>query len=189
MLQVLKSQLGDSMTSVRRFLQKPIQLGDGGLTLGTSKAAQKAAAREENRKRVRHMKRDLFTLLGQHPSSRKLLRHLAAVERALRTDGLTGLDALPARVIAKALEEMEKLVWDWSPTGLAELRSRMAVRIKNCSPAELAPLPADAVDADHAMRATIAADISEVDHAEFEEMERSWTGFVPAARSAQAVAA
>jgi len=67
MLQVLKSQLGDSMKSVRSFLQKPIKLDDGNLSFGVSAQSQRERAREELRLRTRRMRRDLYDLLGQHP--------------------------------------------------------------------------------------------------------------------------
>ena len=196
MLQVLKSQLGDSMKSVRSFLQKPIKLDEGNLKLGVSKSHLDAQAREALRKRVRHMRRDLYDLLGQHPSSRRLMRHLATVERTLQERGIEGFEALPARVIAKALDEMENVVRDWSPAGLAELRSRMAVIVKN-RPRDSEPAPLDAavesvsgpVSVHAGFSASLPPDVTEVDHAEFEEMERSWVGVVPTAKDAPAVTA
>ena len=188
MLQDFKSQFGQSMASMRQFLQKPIQLNSGHLGLGVSASSLRPQARDENRKRVRHMKRDLYALLGQHPSSRRLMRRLATVEHALHTGGLAGFEALPVRVIARALLEMEGLVRDWSPTGLAELRSRMAVIVKARPHEEAAMGPTTLGSV--SVHADLAGpgDVSEVDHAEFEEMERSWVGVVPAERSAQPVA-
>ena len=185
MLQVLKAQLGESMKSVRHFLEKPIKLDDGNLKLGVSKATLREQQREANRKRVRHMKRDLYELFGQHPSSRQLMRHLAVVERTLRAEGLEGFQALPVRVVAKALAEMENLVRDWSPVGLAELRSRMAVMVKDQS-AQLAKGEFEEREAFVMMQLPQAAsaDVTEVDHSEFEEMERSWVGVIPSPSAA-----
>ena len=181
MLQDLKSQLGQSMKSVQRMLKSPVKVGSGGaLMLGVPKDVARSQARQEERDHVRRITRDLYVLLGQHPSSRRLVRHLAVVEHTLRTTGLRGFDALPVRVIAKALTDLESLVRDWSPAGLAELRSRMAVIVKTrpmtAEPVstlmDLLPESSDVVEVSH-------ADISEVDHAEFEEMERSWVGTAP----------
>jgi hypothetical protein len=179
MLDDLKNQLGSSMKNVRRFLERPITLVEGNVTLGVSQSSLRAQAREEKRRHERLMKRDLYQLLEQHPSSRQLLRYLDLVERTLRRGGLDALEDLPVRVIAKALHEMERLVWDWSSAGLAELRSRLAVMVKT------RPLDAQreaantaALELDEARR----ADVSEVDHAMYEEMERSWTGVMPLAR-------
>ncbi len=191
MLQVLKFQLGHSMSSVRQFLQKPIKLDEGHFALGASDSSLRAKAREENRKRVRHMKRDLHELFGQHPSSRRLMRRLATVEHSLNTKGLEGLEALPVRVIARALAEMEGLVRDWSPTGLAELRSRMAVIVKTrphdkAEEVDLSTPTTRAPVSVHGELAALPSDVSEVDHTEFEAMERSWVGFVPTAHGALA---
>ena len=178
MLDDLKSQLGSSMQTMRRFLERPIKVTAGNLTLGTSQTSLRAEARQELRQRVRQMKRDLYTLLEQHPSSRGLLRHLDLVERTLRRDGLGGIEKLPVRVITKALVELERLVWDWSPAGLADLRSRMAVMVKNRQDdARREAATTAAAELDVAQ----PADVTEVGHEMFEEMERSWTGHMPLA--------
>ena len=173
MLDDLKSQL----TTVKRFLERPISVRKGNVTLGLSPSSLRSQAREEKRSRDRQMKRDLFTLMEQHPSSRQLMRHLDLLERTLRKGGLAGVDALPIRVIAKALTQLERLVWDWSPVGLAELRSRMAVMVKTrpmgAAQESLSTASIELELAGH-------ADVSEVDHATFEEMERSWVGVMPA---------
>jgi hypothetical protein len=183
MLDDLKNQLGSSMKNVRRFLERPITVVEGNVTLGVSQSSLRAQERGEKRRHERLMKRDLYQMLEQHPSSRQLLRYLDLVERTLRRGGLDAVEDLPVRVIAKALHEMERLVWDWSSAGLAELRSRLAVMVK------ARPLDAQreatntaALELDEARR----ADVTEVDHAMYEEMERSWTGIVPAAREAGA---
>ena len=53
------------------------------------------------------MRHDLYQLLEQHPASRQLVRHLDLVERTLRRGGLEALEALPIRVITKALAQLE----------------------------------------------------------------------------------
>jgi hypothetical protein len=186
MLDDLKSQLGSSMHTVGRFLVRPITVKKGNVTLGLTASTLRAQAREDKRERVKRMRRDLFTLMEQHPESRQLMRHLDLAERTLRQGGLQALEKLPIRVIAKALTQMERLVWDWSPVGLAELRSRMAVMVKSRAhepTREAATVEASEPDTSR------AADVTEVEHAEFEEMERSWDGRMPEGlRSAQAAA-
>ena len=71
----------------------------------------------------------LGTLLAEVPESRQALRHLVFVERALQQKGLKALRKLPLDVLQHALEQFEGLVTNWSPVGLASLRSRMAVTI------------------------------------------------------------
>ena len=189
MLQVFRTQLGQSVAAMRQLLQKPIEVDEkGNFTLGRSDRGERKKALKETHRRVRQIRLDLFNLLGQHPSSRRLMRHLAMVERTLQAEGIDGFEALPVRFIARALTELESLVWDWSPSGLAELRSRMAVLVKNrprpVRPASVAPdgVPtalSPALESDFHMNGK--ADVSEATHAEFEEMERSWVGQIPKA--------
>ncbi|MEO5733709.1 MAG: hypothetical protein ABIN96_17035, partial [Rubrivivax sp.] len=61
--------------------------------------------------------------------TRPTLRHLVFVEHALAKKGLRALHKLPLDVLQRALEQLEGMVTNWSPTGLASLRSRMAVAI------------------------------------------------------------
>lgn len=187
MLQVLKTQLGQSVVAMRQLLQKPIKMDEkGNFKLGKSERSERKEAVRESRQRVRQIRLDLFNLLGQHPSSRRLMRHLAMVERTLQAEGIEGFEALPVRFIAKALAELESLVWDWSPIGLAELRSRMAVLVKNrprpvrnvsVDPNSVPAVLPPAAESDFSMN--VKADVSEATHAEFEAMERSWAGVIP----------
>lgn len=75
------------------------------------------------------MLEQLSALLAEVPSTRSALPHLGFVEQALRRKGLRALDKLPLEVLQRALEQLESLVTNWSPVGLASLRSKMAVAI------------------------------------------------------------
>jgi hypothetical protein len=183
MLDDLKTQFGSSLGNMRRFLQRPITVTQGNVTLGVPASALRQQAREEKRQRVKHMKRHLYTMLEQHPGSRQLMRHLDLAERTLRSGGIEALEALPIRVIAKALAQMERLVWDWSPAGLAELRSRMAVMVKNRAN-EVTP---EAVSTSSLELEMLETDLTEVEHSAFAEMERSWAGQMPEAVAAAKV--
>ena len=52
-----------------------------------------------------------------------------AVEQALAKKGVRALRKLPLDVLRRALDQLEGLVTNWSPVGLAALRSKMAVTI------------------------------------------------------------
>ena len=71
----------------------------------------------------------LAALLDEQPETRQTLRHLVFVEQALVKKGLRALHKLPLNVLQRALEQLEGLVTNWSPVGLAGLRSKMAVAI------------------------------------------------------------
>lgn len=91
-------------------------------------------SREELVKRKRDqelalMRRQLAELLASLPASRNTARHLVFVEHALAKKGLRALDKLPIDVLQAALAQLEGLVTNWSPEGLANLRSKMAVAI------------------------------------------------------------
>jgi hypothetical protein len=75
------------------------------------------------------LRMQLADLLNDLPETRSALRHLVFVEQALARKGLRALDKLPLDVVRRALDQLEGLVVNWSPAGLAMLRSRMAVAI------------------------------------------------------------
>jgi hypothetical protein len=71
----------------------------------------------------------LKELLDEIPETRGTLKQLVFVEHALQKKGLKALHKLPLPVLQKSLEQLEGLVTNWSPAGLANLRSKMAVAI------------------------------------------------------------
>lgn len=94
----------------------------------------KAPTREEvtalrDKEELRLMLEQLAGLLDELPETRDTLRHLVFVEKALAKKGLRALHKLPLDVLQRALEQLEGLVTNWTPAGLASLRSRMAVSI------------------------------------------------------------
>ena len=177
MFQDLKSQLGHSLHSVASLLHRPLTLHGGA---GASAAQGSATAKARGRAVAIRMQTDLADLLDLHASARQLMRHLDVVDRALRRGGLPAWERLPIRVHVKALAELESLVWDWSTDGLAELRSRTAVLVKN--------KPADDAPQSLYLDATLHADVSEVEHSIFEESQRSWAGGGAAGAASAALA-
>lgn len=94
----------------------------------------KPATREElvarrDKEELQLMLEQLAQLLDELPETRDTLRHLVFVEKALAKKGLRALHKLPLDVLQRALEQLEGLVTNWTPAGLASLRSRMAVSI------------------------------------------------------------
>lgn len=75
------------------------------------------------------MLRELAQVLDQDAEIRPALRHLVYMESALAQDGLRALDKVPLDVLARAHEQLEGLVTNWEPRGLAGLRSKMAVAV------------------------------------------------------------
>jgi hypothetical protein len=89
--------------------------------------AEAAQAREKEELAV--MRAQLAALLDEQEGSRYTMRHLAFVEHALNKKGLRAFRKLPLDVMERALEQLEGMVTNWSPVGLASLRSKMAVEI------------------------------------------------------------
>lgn len=89
---------------------------------------QEAKAQKE-RDEIRQMLQQLEALLDEQPGSRQTLRQISFVHEALSKKGLRALHKVPLDVLQRALEQLESLVTNWSPVGLANLRSKMAVAI------------------------------------------------------------
>ena len=88
-------------------------------------------ARKQEKLEVALMLEQLAGLLDDLPETRQTMRHLVFVEQALARKGLKALHKLPLNVLQHALSQLEGLVTNWSPVGLANLRSKMAVAISD----------------------------------------------------------
>lgn len=75
------------------------------------------------------LRKELAELLDELPSTRRTLKHLVFVERAIGKHGFKALHKLPVDVLQRGLAQLEGLVTNWSPVGLASLRSKLAVAI------------------------------------------------------------
>lgn len=110
--------------SVRGGLRVELVDGEGERRL--SPAEQAAAAQRAELARIVG---ELAQCMDADPDIRRELRHLAYLETLLRQRGLEALQAVPLDVLHKALDQFEGLVSNWSPWGLATLRSKMAVAL------------------------------------------------------------
>ncbi len=100
----------------------------------SAKPGKRAPSREDQARRKEKQELDLVrqqlaTLLDELPETRDTMRHLVFVEQAIARKGLRALHRVPLDVLQRALEQLEGLVTNWSPEGLANLRSKMAVAI------------------------------------------------------------
>jgi hypothetical protein len=87
------------------------------------------------------MREQLRALLDHEPGTRQVVRHLAFFEHALARNGMRALQTMPPVALQRALDEFENLVINWSPVGLATLRSKMAVALVEREPDRGDPLP------------------------------------------------
>lgn len=86
-------------------------------------------AQQKQKAELALMLEQLAGLLNDLPETRQTMRHLVFVEQALVKKGLKALHKVPLDVLQHALAQLEGLVTNWSPVGLANLRSKMAVAI------------------------------------------------------------
>jgi hypothetical protein len=158
-----------ALSALGRLLTQPI-------TIGARSSERKRSGSSVGHKQMR---RDLYSLLERHPASRQTMRHLDLIERTLRHVDIDAVEALPIKVLTKGLAELEALVWDWSPVGLATLRSRLAVTVKRRGH-EADALTSSQFERYDSNAPRIEAEVNEVSHELYEEMERSWSGQMPA---------
>jgi hypothetical protein len=103
-------------------------LEERSVPLSAADASARAAAQREAAL-LELARSQLAAVLGELPTTRRSLRHLAFLEQALAEKGFRALRKVPLEVLRRALEQFEGLVTNWSPEGLATLRSRMAVTL------------------------------------------------------------
>jgi len=164
-----------ALSALSRLLTQPITISFG----AQRNLRQASGARRPGSVGHKQMRRDLFSLLERHPASRQTMRHLDLIERTLRRVDIDAVEALPVKVLAKGLDELETLVRDWSAEGLAEVRSRLAVKVKERRH-EASALTTSQFERYDSNAPQIEAEVNEVSHELYEEMERSWSGQMPA---------
>ena len=104
-------------------------------------------------------------------SAEQLMRHLGYLDRALATQGLKALTEVPVEVLAASLEQLDAIVSNWSDRHLADLRSRLAVAVKERSLDEFGNQLSDFATASRLL-------VDDVAHSEFEALERQYEGLV-----------
>ena len=118
----------------------------------------------------------LKELLDSHPKARKVLRHLRYFERALATQGLAAMAAMPVEVLAVALKQLDSIVSNWSNRQLADLRSKMAVAVLNHSED---PLYAENGDRLSNFATESRLMVGDASHSVFMELERQYQALLP----------
>lgn len=94
-----------------------------------AKEQRNEADRRRRHEELMQVRTELAALLNELPETRQTMKHLVFVEKALEKKGLKVLHKLPLDVLRRAHEQLENLVTNWTPLGLANLRSKMAVAI------------------------------------------------------------
>ena len=102
---------------------------ESGVKKKPKKGSREGAAQRKDKQELALVLEQLDALLSELPETRQTMRPLVFVEQGLQKKGLRALHKLPLDVLQRALEQLEALVTNWSPVGLANLRSKMAVAI------------------------------------------------------------
>ena len=123
---------------------------------------------------LRAAHRALHGLMKERPALRRLMPHLAHIERSLRKHGSRALLRLSAVVLQRGLEQLETLQADEPRDALRALRTRLveAIALRNVAKSVTSPA---------ALHGTgdPAVEVMEASQSEFDEAERSWTGSMP----------
>ena len=125
---------------------------------------------------LNQMRAELKKLLDVHPGTRRVMRHLVYFERALATDGLRALIEIPEEVLGTALEQLEKLVSNWSNRDLATLRSKMSVAVVN---RQKDPFFGTSGVKPSMFNTDSRLQVGDATHSMFLELERQYQGLVP----------
>lgn len=122
---------------------------------------------------------DLGARLLTHDPATQLVRNLFVIHDELGKRGWPGVEALPPSLVSRALTEAELLhVQEPSPplvTIIETLRS-----IKATTEARAAQALQEKLEREWEREQPAVPEVSETDYGEYELMERSWVGTVPA---------
>ena len=151
--------------------------GSGGTTLVPASSSLPPAAPivESRGQALRAAHRALHALMKERPALRRLMPHLAHIERSLRKHGSRALLRLSAVVLQRGLEQLEVMQADEPRDALRALRTRLveAIALRNVAKSVTSPAALSGTGAE------AAVEVMEASQSEFDEAERSWTGSMP----------
>lgn len=158
---------------LRGRLFRPEALSGTTLVPASSSIPPNAPIVESRGQALRAAHRSLHALMKERPALRRLMPHLAHIERSLRKHGSRALLRLSAVVLQRGLEQLEILQADEPRDALRALRTRLVEAIALRNVAKSVTSPAALPDAE------AAVEVMEASQSEFDEVERSWTGSMP----------
>jgi hypothetical protein len=117
---------------------------------------------------------ELGARLLVHDPATQAVRNLFVVHDELRANGWAGIEALPLKVLGRALTEAEILASDEPSDLLASLIGNLR-ELKDAADSRVA-----AEAADREWETLAVPEVSDTNYDEYELMERSWAGTIPA---------
>jgi hypothetical protein len=129
------------------------------------------------------LRAELRTRIVEHTDERAphALRHLVLVHDELGRSGWTGVESFPARVVAKARVQAEMLSsLEPSPVVIGFVERLRLVEVAARLREEESRAPGDEKPAEPEVFADSEVEVSQGSSEEYELLERSWIGTVPA---------
>ena len=117
---------------------------------------------------------ELGARLLVHDTATQIVRNLFIVHDELRANGWTGVETLPVKVVSRAVSEAEILAVD-EPSGVL---ATIIATLREMKAAAEARAAREALEAD--WEVPQVPEVSDTNFDEYELMERSWAGTVPA---------
>jgi hypothetical protein len=117
---------------------------------------------------------ELGARLLVHDPATQIVRNLFIVHDELRANGWPGVETLPPKVVSRSLGEADILAVD-EPS---ELWATIVAKLREIKTAADARAAREALDAD--WEVPQVPEVSDTNFDEYELMERSWAGTVPA---------
>ena len=163
-----------SLRWVRDVLSRSLRLQQGRSAPAAALAEEADDPASPNLSLLMRQRAELGARLLVHDPATQVVRHLFVVHDELQAQGWMGVDALPTKVLERALVEAEILQGDEPSELLATIIAKLG---------EL-KAAATARDLEKALEREFetmkAPEVSDTNFDEYELMERSWAGTVPA---------
>jgi hypothetical protein len=164
-----------SLRWVRNVLSRSLNLQQGrNASAAASADAMPGAAAEPSPLLLTQQRAELGARLLVHDPTTQVVRHLFVVHDQLQTQGWPGVEALPAKVLDRALTEAEILASD-EPSALLTTIIDQLRELKAG-----AALRALEEELEREFETLQVPEVSDTNFDEYELMERSWAGTVPA---------
>jgi len=129
---------------------------------------------EEPMSLLMQQRAELGARLLVHDPATQIVRNLFIVHDELRANGWTGVETLPVKVVSRAVSEAEILAVD-EPS---EVLATIITALRELKVAADARAAREALEAD--WEVPQVPEVSDTNFDEYELMERSWAGTVPA---------
>jgi hypothetical protein len=169
-----------SLRWVKDVLSRSIQL-EHKRSHGQAAAAEKGRgpATDPATTLLMEQRADLGARLLTHDPATQLVRNLFVIHDELGKRGWAGVQALPLSLVGRALTEAEILhLQDPSPVLVTIIETLRSIKIN--AEARAAQALQDALEKEWEREQPATPEVSETNYDEYELMERSWVGTVPA---------